>query len=530
MNDPAKNINKPQRPSANPWLIAVVVSLATFMEVLDTTITNVSLSHIGGSLAASQDESTWVLTSYLVANGIVLPLSGWLGEVIGRKRYFILCIIGFTLTSFLCGAATSLPMLIVFRLLQGLAGGGLQPTQQAIIMDAFPPEKRGAVFGLTGITLILAPALGPTLGGWITDNFSWRWIFFMNIPVGIIAALLVARLVQDPPHAIARGLQKLDGIGLGLIVLGIGTLQIVLDKGQQEDWFDSHFIISMTIGCITLLTAASLWLWRQQDAVVDLHLLQNKQYAVSCLLIFITGFALYSSSALIPLLVQSQMGYDATWAGLILSPGAACLVFLMPLVGKLVSKIAAPHLIRFGLALNMLGMLYTSTLNPTLDYQSFMLMRVVQVLGLPFLFIPVSTMAFRNIAPSSRGKASAFFSLARNMGGSVGIALTTTYLTRHSQNHQSDLSSHLIAGAPVYEERLRLLTATAHTHGMPAAAAGQQALGSLYHELQRQASFLAYQDSFMLLAGLMALAFIATFFLSTQKPAASSARAAPAAH
>lgn len=258
------------RPKANPWLIAVVVSLATFMEVLDTTITNVSLSHIAGALAASQEESTWVLTSYLVSNGIVLPLSGWLSQVMGRKRYFVLCIAGFTLTSLLCGLANSLPMLVLFRLLQGLAGGGLQPTQQSIIMDAFPPEKRGAVFGVTGITLILAPALGPTLGGWITDNFSWRWIFFMNIPVGLFAAFMVMRLVEDPPHALRQGLQKLDTIGLGLVVLGIGALQIMLDKGQQEDWFDSPFIISMTVLSLGCLAGAVIWLLRQgETAMID---------------------------------------------------------------------------------------------------------------------------------------------------------------------------------------------------------------------------------------------------------------------
>ncbi len=518
------------RAKANPWLVALVVSLATFMEVLDTTITNVSLSHIAGSLAASQEESTWVLTSYLVSNGIVLPLSGWLGQVLGRKRYFVFCIAGFTLASFFCGAATSLPMLIGFRLLQGIAGGGLQPTQQAIIMDAFPPEKRGAVFGLTGLTLIMAPALGPTLGGWITDNFSWRWIFFINIPVGIIAALLVMQLVEDPPHAVRRGLKQLDVIGLGLVVIGLGALQIALDKGQQEDWFESNFIVLMSALCVASIAGAVWWLWRQKEPIIDLHLLQNRQYAISCGLIFLTGFALYASNALIPLLVQSQLGYDATLAGLVLSPGAACLAFLMPVVGKLVSKVPPPRLIRIGLLLGMTGMIYTSYLSPTIDYHTLVLMRVVQVLGLPFMFIPVSTMAFSKIPPERSGKASAFFALARNMGGSIGIALVITYLARHTQMRQHVLSEHLVPGDPVYDARVQLITQAAQAHGMAPAEAAHQATGQIYQELMRQASFLAYHDSFLFLAVLMGLAFIATFFLPKMTMGKGNSAAAAGAH
>lgn len=517
------------RPKANPWLIAVVVSLATFMEVLDTTITNVSLSHIAGALAASQEESTWVLTSYLVSNGIVLPLSGWLSQVMGRKRYFVLCIAGFTLTSLLCGLANSLPMLVLFRLLQGLAGGGLQPTQQSIIMDAFPPEKRGAVFGVTGITLILAPALGPTLGGWITDNFSWRWIFFMNIPVGIFAAFMVMRLVEDPPHALRQGLQKLDTIGLGLVVLGIGALQIMLDKGQQEDWFDSSFIISMTVLSLGCLAGAVVWLLRQGEAaMIDLRLLQDRQFAIACILIFLTGFALFSSSALLPLLVHSQLGYNATLAGMVLSPGAICLAFLMPVVGKLVSKVPSPYLIRLGLLLGATGMFVTAQLNPQIDYHTLMLMRVVQVLGLPFLFIPVSTMAFRAIPPARSGKASAFFALARNLGGSIGIAIVTTYLARHMQTRQAVLSTHVVVGDPTYTERLRLLTQNAQDHGLAVSEAAQQAKQMLFQHMQHQAAFLAYHDSFLFLAALMVAAFFATFLL----PASSFVvlrKAAPAA-
>lgn len=508
----------------NPWLIAVVVSLATFMEVLDTTITNVSLSHIAGSLAASQEESTWVLTSYLVANGIILPLSGWLSNVLGRKKFFLICIAGFTFASLMCAVSTSLPMLIVFRLLQGLAGGGLQPTQQAIIMDSFPPEKRGAVFGITGITLIVAPILGPTLGGWITDNFSWHWIFYINIPVGVLAFLLVSEMVKDPEHAIAKGKGTIDYIGLSLVALGLGCLQIVLDKGQQEDWFSSNFIVFFAVVTALAMGFGIAWLLRQKDPVVDLTLFADRSFGLGAILIFITGFVLYSSSALLPILVQSQFGYDATMAGLVLSPGAVAVLFLMPVSGIMVSKVAAKYLIIFGLFLCGLGCFMTSAhMNPHIDYNTFVWMRAVQMLGIPFLFIPVSTLAFMNIPKEKSTKASSLFSLSRNLGGSVGIALVTTYLARHSQSHQANLTGRLVPGDPVYEAAVNDMTATGVAHGLTETAASQNALGMLYRELLAQASIMGYQDAFMLLAMLVACGFIAALFLPKNNPKAKTA-------
>jgi len=516
----------------NPWLIALVVSLATFMEVLDTTITNVSLSHIAGSLAASPEEGTWVLTSYLVANGIILPLSGWLSGVLGRKRFFLLCIGGFTFSSFMCGIADSLPMLIVFRLIQGLAGGGLQPTQQAIIMDSFPPEKRGAVFGITGITLICAPILGPTLGGWITDNFSWRWIFYINIPVGIMAFLLVSQMVRDPEHAIAKGVGKIDYIGLGLVALGLGALQIVLDKGQQDDWFSSDFIVTMATTCTAALVIAFFWLRAQKDPIVDLSLYKERSFALGSILIFITGFVLYSSSALLPILTQSQFGYDATMAGLVLSPGAVSVMILMPISGQLVSRLPARYMAMVGLAFVGIGCYLSSThINPSMSYATFVWLRAVQMLGIPFLFIPVSTMAFMKVPKEKSTKASSLFSLSRNLGGSVGIALVTTYLARHSQMHQSQLVDRIVPGDPVYDAAVQTLTQNGLAHGLTQAAAASNATGMIYQKLLAQASIMSYADTFMFLTILIGCGMFAAFLLPMNRPGAKTAGGdAPAAH
>ncbi len=507
----------------NPWLVAVVVSLATFMEVLDTTITNVSLSHIAGTLAATTEEGTWVLTSYLVANGIILPLSGWLSNVMGRKRFFLLCIGSFTFASFMCGIAESLPMLIVFRLLQGLAGGGLQPTQQAIIMDSFPPEKRGAVFGITGITLIVAPILGPTLGGLITDNFSWRWIFYINIPIGILAFFLVSLTVRDPDHARARGVGKVDYIGLSLVALGLGALQIVLDKGQQDDWFSSGFIVFFALTAALGLGFSILWLIGRKDPIVDLSLFRERSFAIGSVLIFITGFVLYSSSALLPILVQTHYGYDATLAGLVLSPGAVCVLFLMPVSGKLVSKIPSRYMVLFGFFCCWLGCFLSSThINPDLDYKSFVWLRAIQMLGLPFLFIPISTLAFMNVPKEKSTRASSLFSLMRNLGGSVGIAIVTTLVARGSQQHQAFLTGRLQTGNFVYDEKIQILTQAGIAGGLPPAEASSMATGTVYRMLLEQSSLYAYADTFFVLSLIVAGAMAFALLLPINKPAAKA--------
>ena len=506
----------------NPWLLAIVVSLATFMEVLDTTITNVSLTHIAGTLGASQDESTWVITSYLVANAIILPLSGWLSGVLGRKRFFMLCIGAFTAASFACGMSNSLGMLIVFRLIQGLAGGGLQPTQQAIIIDAFPPEKRGAVFGITGLTMIVAPILGPTLGGLITDNFSWRWIFFMNVPVGIIAFMLVSRMVQDPPHAKAKGLLSIDYVGLGFVVLGLGALQLMLDKGQQLDWFSSNTILLFAALAIIGMVSAIIWMLRQKDPAIDFRLLAKPSFGLSCMMIFFMGFALYGSSALLPIMVQSQFGYDATTAGLVLSPGGFAVIFLMPVAGKLINRIQARYLIALGMALLTVGLWYTSHITPQSTYNQFVTMRIMQVIGLPFLFIPISTMAFKDIPKELSSKASALYALARNMGGSLGIAMLASYETRRQQLHQTYLSESLSPTDFGFKHLLAKYMQHLNEH---------LAMGKIYHELQRQAAIMAYNDTYTIMALVTGiLVFVAIFAMPGNNPHSKKAAAAAGAH
>lgn len=514
----------------NPYLIALVVSLAAFMEVLDTTIVNVALAHIGGSLAASPDESTWVLTSYLVANGIILPLSGWLSGIMGRKRYFLLSIAGFTITSFVCGISTSLPMLIVFRLLQGLAGGGLQPVQMSIVMDAFPPEKRGVAFGLTGMTMIVAPILGPTLGGFITDDYNWRWIFFMNVPIGILAFVLVKRLVQDPAHAVAKGLQSIDYIGLTLVVVGLGAMQVVLDKGQEDDWFDSQFITLFTVVSVVTLIAACVWIMRQRDPIIDLKLMANPQFGMACLMIFFVGVALYSSSTMLPLLVQTQFGYDATLSGLVLSPGGIALIVLMPLAGKLVNKFEARHMIALGMLTISIGMWTTSYVTPQTNFSTFVTMRIIQVLGLPFLFIPASTLAFSSVPPEKSGKASALYSLIRNIGGSIGISLILSYQARHQQIHQNTLVEHLTPANPAYNQLLAAYTNSLISTGSSGMDASLKATARIYQELLAQAAILSACDAFRLLAVITLILACLALFIPKRKITPELAVEAVAAH
>jgi DHA2 family multidrug resistance protein len=489
---------EPSGAKVNPYLIAMVVSMAAFMEVLDTTITNVSLKHIAGSLAASQDESTWVLTSYLVANGIILPLSGWLAGVLGRKNYFMLSIAAFTAASFACGMATSLPMLIVFRLIQGLAGGGLQPMQQSIVMDSFPPYQRGTAFAITGVTMIVAPVLGPTLGGLITDNYSWRWIFFINMPVGLLALILVNRLVEDPIHAKAKGLLSIDYIGLSLVAIGLGALQVVLDKGQEDDWFSSKFIILFSVISAVCIASAIAWLLRQKDPIIDLALFKDRSFGLACLMVFFVGFSLYGGSTLLPLLVQSQFGYDATTAGLVLSPGGLVLIVLMPVVGKMVAKIQARYLICFGMFAISGGMFLTSLLTPQINYNGFVGLRIAQVIGLPFLFIPSSTMAFSSIPPEKSSKASAVYSMMRNLGGSVGISILLSYVSRHQQMRQNHMIEHLTPADVGYrvllEQYSHRIFSAGHSHPMA------EAVARIYQHLQNQSSILAYTDAFQFLA------------------------------
>src|SRR5580658_1049899 len=416
----------PEKLAVNPWVIAGTVMLATFMEVLDTSVANVALPHIAGSLSSSVDEATWVLTAYLVANAVVLPLSGWFSTLFGRKRFYMACVLLFTASSAMCGLAPNLPVLILCRVLQGLGGGALQPVSQAILRETFPREKQGMAMAMYGMGVVFAPVVGPTLGGWITDNYTWGWIFLINVPVGICSLLLTSLLIFDPPFLIRKSIKdglKIDYLGLGLLATGLAALEIALDEGQRHDWFSSHWIVAASIIAVTALVSVVLWELRQKDPVVDFRLLKERNFAISTLTMFVLGFVLYGSTMALPLFLQTLLGYTALQSGLALSPGGLAIMVLMPVVGFLLSKFEARWLMMIGLAVSALGLLAMSRFDLDVDFRSAVLARVVQSLGLAFLFVPVNATAFYFIAKQSTSYATGLINLARNMGGSTGIAL-----------------------------------------------------------------------------------------------------------
>ena len=502
------------RPAVNPWIIAITVTLATFMEVLDTSIANVALPHIAGSLSAGQDESTWVLTSYLVSNAIVLPLSGWLSSIMGRKNFYMSCVALFTVSSFLCGLAPNLAMLIICRVLQGAGGGGLQPSEQAILADTFEPAKRGMAFAVYGIAVVTAPAIGPTLGGWITDNFTWRWIFFINIPVGIISMLLTSRLIQDPPYFRRRKLSqtKIDYIGLGFVALGLGALQVVLDKGQRDDWFESHFILILSSIAAAALIFVIFWEWHQKDPIIDLHLFRDRTFGISNLLMFMLGFALLGSTLLLPLFMQTLLGYTAEQAGLGLMPGGFAIMLLLPLVGFLLSRYSPRWLLVFGLVVLSGSLFHMAGFDLDIDFRTTATARVFQAIGMAFLFVPINTAAYAFLPREKNNAASGLMNLARNIGGSVGISLVTTMLDRRTQVHLNDLSRNLSSTNPAMRSMLQGATQAMQAHGASAAFATRQAYALIEGTVQRQATMLAYIDDFRLL-GWAILAMVPIVFL-----------------
>jgi DHA2 family multidrug resistance protein len=489
------------KPRANPWLIALVVTLAAFMEVLDTTIVNVALPHIAGSMSASNDESTWTLTSYLVANSIVLPISGWLGNLLGRKRYFLICIGMFTLCSFLCGIAGSLGELIIFRLLQGFFGGGLQPSQQSIILDTFPQEKRAAAFALTAVATIVAPVLGPTLGGLITDNASWRWIFLINVPVGIFTFFAVTALVEDPPWA-AKLKVGIDYIGLSLIAIGLGFMQIVLDRGEDEDWFSSGFIVACACIAAIGIVGAVCWLLYAQKPVVNIRVLKDRNFALGSLMIFAMAAVLYSSAVVIPQLAQTVLGYTATLAGYILSPGALMVVFAIPFVGKLMPLVPLKYMIGLGFTILGCSLLYSNTLTPDVDFFTLASMRAAQTVGLAFLFVPISVIAYATLPKEQNGDAAALFTMFRNVAGAIGISLASAMVTSRSQVRTAHLASHLTPFNQNYLDLVQTNKNALVALGYSKAEAGSRAVGMVYQTLHTQASVLAYSDVFLFCAGL----------------------------
>jgi DHA2 family multidrug resistance protein len=509
-------------PGINPWIVALVVSMATFMEVLDTSIANVSLPHIAGGLAATVDEATWVLTSYLVANAVVLPASGWLSTVFGRKRFYMTCVALFAVSSFLCGIATSLPMLIVFRVLQGMGGGGLAPSEQSILADTFTPRQRGMAFALYGIAVVVAPAVGPTLGGWITDNYTWRWIFFINVPVGILSLALTHMVVRDPPELqaarkrrLAGGL-KIDYIGFGLFALGLGCLQVVLDKGQEDDCFSSTFITLFAIAAAFGLIVGALWELNVEQPVVDLPMLKDRTFAISNLVMFAIGVILFGSTVVLPLFMQQMLGYTAQLAGLAITPGGFVVMALMPLVGYLVGHVQAKYLVMFGLLTTALALWHMTGLDLDVSFSTMVWMRIFQAAGLAFLFVPTNTAAFANLPPEKSNNASALLNLSRNLGGSVGISVAQTLLARRTQFHQSRLASHVSAFSPFASRALA--GATRALTGRSGAGSAHQAQGMLMGIVERQASMLSYIDVFLVLALASAVMIPVVMLMKSNKP------------
>jgi MFS transporter, DHA2 family, multidrug resistance protein len=512
---------EPWRPKYNPWLIAVVVALAAFMEVLDTSIANVALPYIAGNLGASNDQSTWVLTSYLVSNAVVLPISGWFASVLGRKWFFMTCLVIFTISSLLCGFAPSLGAIIIFRILQGAGGGGLQPMAQAILADTFPPEKRGLAFALYGVTVIVAPTIGPTLGGWITDNYTWRWIFFINVPVGIVALFLVYRLIEDPPWAkrIKGALAKFDYVGVSFLVLGVGALQIMLDKGQEDDWFGSRFITTLAILTVVGLVSLVVWEWFYKNPIVDVRLFRNLNFLAANGMIFVLGLMLFSALVMMPLFLQSLMGYTAESAGLVLSGGGLLLLFLMPLVGFLSSKVQARYLLAFGWLTLSLGMYYsTQQLDLLISFRSASFLRVVQVFGLGFLFVPINLISYVGMPLEKSSSVAGLVNFMRNIGSSVGTSMVTTLVARRAQVHQVYLVAHVTAGRPTFSGAVAATTARLIASGMDAEHAARQAYGLVYRTIFVQASTLAYIDTYWVLAIGAAIMFVLSFALKKNEP------------
>ncbi len=517
------------KPSHNPWVVAFTVTLATFMEVLDSSIANVSLPHIAGSLGATYEESTWVLTSYLVSSAIVLPVSGWLSTVFGRKRFYMTCVALFTICSLFCGLSTSLPMLIIARILQGCGGGGLQPSEQAILADTFPVEKRGMAFSMYGMAVVVAPAIGPTLGGWITDNFSWHWIFFINLPVGIISLILTHRLVEDPPWIEEEknaGI-RIDYIGLALIVIGVACFQMVLDKGQEDDWFSSPRITTMFCIGLPVLFAFFLWEWYHENPIVDVRLLRNRNFGTAVFFSFILGIVLFGSTVLIPEFLQTSLGYSAERAGMALSPGGLALMFMMPIAGRLTGTKIDPRLMIacafFGMAttLRMMTIIY-----PGIPFSTIVFLRVVQVLPMAFIFIPISTLNYIGVPREKNNQVSGLSNFARNIGGSIGTSLLSTFIARQNQTHLETFASHTSSGNWNFQQMLNSLKALFVSQGFDPVTAAHKALAMAYQNGQAQANALSFKNSFWVMSVIVIFLTPLPFVMRRPRPSEVRSRGA----
>jgi DHA2 family multidrug resistance protein len=507
------------KPKFNPWVIAMTVTLATFMEILDTSIANVALPHIAGNLSVTEDEATWVLSSYLVANAIVLPISAWLATKFGRKRFYMTCVVLFGGSSLMCGLAPNLPLLVVFRVLQGLGGGGLAPTEQAILADTFAPEKRGQAFSVYGMAVVLAPVIGPTLGGYITDNFSWRWLFLINVPVALVSIFLSSRILEDPPflEELRKKIFKVDYTGLALLAIGIGALQVTLDKGEREDWFASSFIVIFAAIAVVCLVSAIIWEYHHDHPVLDVRLFKLRNFSVACTMMFMLGVALFGATVLIPQFLQTLMGYTAQQAGMALSPGGLVIIATMPLIGRLVSKMDARWLIAGGLLSVSLALFHMSTITLDIDFRTAVMLRVYQAAGMGFLFVPIQTLCYDGVPPEKNNNVSGMTNLARNLGGSLGIAGLSIILSQRSQYHQARLVEHASQFNPIFQERLTGMAGTFTALGSDAARAMQMSYRMLYLQLQRQASLLGYLDATFIFACICLVMVPAAFMMKKSK-------------
>jgi DHA2 family multidrug resistance protein len=493
------------RPRHNPWLIAFSVMLATFMEVLDTSVANVALPHIAGGLSATPEEATWVLTSYLVSNAIILPTAAWLGAIFGRKRFLLTCIMLFTLASAGCGAAPSLALLVLMRVLQGVGGGALQPIAQAVLLESFPPARRGVAMAAYGVGVVVAPILGPTLGGWITENYSWRWIFYINLPVGLLAILMVGTFIEDPPYIRRSGWSRIDYFGFGLMAIGLATLQVMLDRGQEDDWFSAVWVRWFAAIAAVSLIAFIIRELRTKDPIVDLRILRNRNFAVGTLLIAILGMVLYSMVAMLPLFLQILMGYSALLSGLAITPRGLGALVMNVIAGRLIGILDGRVLIAAGFALVGWSGFIFSQMNLEIAMSNVVWANVLNGIGTAMIFVSLATTTMGTLRNEQMGNATGIFNLMRNIGGSIGIAGMATFLDRWAQSHQAILVSHLTPYDPAYQQWLNTAQSGLKTQ-VGGVAAGPKALGLLYNVLGQQARLLAYMDNFWVISCLSLLA------------------------
>ncbi|HXX45944.1 MAG TPA: DHA2 family efflux MFS transporter permease subunit [Candidatus Acidoferrales bacterium] len=505
------------RPRYNPWLVAFTVTLATFMEVLDTSIANIALPHIAGTFGASANESTWVLTSYLVSNGIVLPISAWLATRIGRKRYYMTCVALFAGSSFLCGLAPTLGMLVFFRILQGIGGGGLQPSEQSILADTFSPEQRGMAFSIYAMAVVLAPAIGPTIGGWITDNYSWRWIFYINVPISILSLLMSHRFVEDPPYLRAEQAKKkgatIDYVGLGLVALGVGALQMVMDKGQELDWFGSRWISGGIVLAAVVLTFWVWWEWHHPHPIVELKLLKRRNLSTAMFSMVLLGSVLYGTTVLLPEFLETLMGYPAALAGEAMAAGGFMMMLTMPTSGALTSKMDPRVMLACGYGATALGLYNMAAhINLGMDFWTASNLRMFQIAGLAFIFIPSNVLCYAGVPREMNNQVASMMSFVRNIGGSIGIAVVSTLVTRATQRRQSYMAAHINNGNANFRDMISGMAATLHSQGLSVAEATHQAYERVNMMLQQQAAAVAYKDVISVLA-IIVMCLIPTAFI-----------------